>query len=215
MIRLQLAAPTRALVAGTVCLAILGGMLVGHAWPLWTGRDVLIATSVVTTRTSAPGEYLQLSTAADILMVGVPGRRSPEGEGGPVPDAKVQRTAVRVIQPWVKDEPKPNARLDRSLRGKTIYVQLEPGTGGEFGPVSVSLAPVDGAVNLRGIVTWATGPGELRVQYGIDAFYMQEGHAKLVEQASRAKRHVQMQVVIAKSGRARIRNLFIDGAPVQ
>ena len=44
---------------------------------------------------------------------------------------------------------------------------------------------------------------------------MQEGHAQTVEQASREKRKVQMQVAIAASGRARIRNVLVDGVAVQ
>jgi hypothetical protein len=131
--------------------------------------------------------------------------------GGRAPDAKGQVTAVRAVEPWLKADPRA-VRLDRRLRGRIVYVQLEPGAGGEYAPVSVSLAPVKDAVNLRGETTWATGAGELHVQYGIDAFYMQEGRAKLVEQASRANRHVQIQIAIARNGRARIRNLFVDGA---
>jgi hypothetical protein len=100
------------------------------------------------------------------------------------------------------------------MRGRVVYVQLEPTTGGDFTPVSVSLSPVNGAVNLRGVVDTMTANGLIRVQYGIDAFFMQEGHATAVERAFREKRRVQVQVAIAKSGRARIRNLLVDGVPV-
>jgi uncharacterized membrane-anchored protein len=55
----------------------------------------------------------------------------------------------------------------------------------------------------------------LKAEYGIDAFYMQEGHALAVERAFAEHRPVQLQVAITKSGRARIRNLLVGGAPAQ
>ena len=203
MTRLQLAGSTRALIAGAICLAILGGMLVGHAWPLWTGRDVLIPATVNGAPRWTPGQYVSLSMSADRLLIGTP-------------DTTTQspRTAVRAIEPWVKSDPPPPS-LYRRLHGKAVYVQLDATPSGEYAPVSVSLQRVEGATNLRGIVTGAPGPREIQVEYGLDAFYMQEGHAEAVEKAYREKRHVQMQVAIARSGRARIRNLFINGVPVQ
>lgn len=203
MTRLHLSASTRTVLAGAICLAIVGGMLVGHAWPLWTGRTVVLAATVNTTARRAPGEYVRLSTAADALRIGAPTNTRYEG------------TLVRAIDPWVKQEPGRRGDLDRRLRGKTVYVQLDPNADGEYAPVSVSLKPVAGAVNLRGIVTWPSGPSALHIQYGIDAFYMQEGQPELLEKALREKHKVQMEVAIAASGRARIRRLLVDGAPVR
>lgn len=203
MTRLHLSASTRTVLAGAICLAIVGGMLVGHAWPLWTGRTVVLAATVNTTERRAPGEYVRLSTAADALRIGAPTNTRYEG------------TLVRAIDPWVKQEPGRRGDLDRRLRGKTVYVQLDPNADGEYAPVSVSLKPVAGAVNLRGIVTWPSGPSALHIQYGIDAFYMQEGQPELLEKALREKHKVQMEVAIAASGRARIRRLLVDGAPVR
>ena len=54
---MRLADSTRAVLAGAICLAIVGGMIVGHAWPLWTGRDVLMAATVDGTNTWTSGEY--------------------------------------------------------------------------------------------------------------------------------------------------------------
>ena len=130
--------------------------------------------------------------------------------------ADAQGTHVRAIEPWVSVIPgaKPS-QLDRRLRGRYVYVQLAAQASGEYAPASVSLRPVSGATNLRGLVTRGLNSGELHLDYGIDAFYMQEGHSQVVEQASRDGRRVQVQVAIAKSGRARIRRLLVDGAPVQ
>ena len=205
MTRFQPAAPTRAICAGAICLSIVGGMLVGHAWPLWTGRDVIMTATVDGTRVWAPGEYVRLSTAAAVLTT-----------RQPAADDTIERTPVRAVDPWVTPNPaeRPNS-INRQLRGKTIYVQLAPGAAGEHVPVSVSLRPVKDALNLRGVVTWALTSGELRVQYGIDAFYLQEGKAAELERVFREKRRVQVQVAIASSGRARIRNLLVEGVPVQ
>ena len=205
MIRLHSSAPLRAVLAGTVCLAVLGGMLVTHAWPLWTGRDVLIAVSVPATNTSLSGEYVRLSTPADVLTV-----------GALVPDTDARGTTVRPIEPWLSANAtaKPS-QLDRRWRGRSVYVQLEEQADGEYVPVTISLRPVAGAMNLRGLVTRGLFSGELHIMYGIDAFYMQEGRAKAVEQASRDGRRIQMQVAISNSGRARIRRLLVDGVPVQ
>ena len=52
------------------------------------------------------------------------------------------------------------------------------------------------------------------VNYGLDAFFMQEGTARPIEDAIRAGRNVQMDVAIAASGRARIRNLVVEGQEV-
>jgi uncharacterized membrane-anchored protein len=74
-------------------------------------------------------------------------------------------------------------------------------------------------MNLRGRIRSATktasdAPTTLRMDYGLDAFFMQEGTARPVEDAMRSGRPVQMEVAIASSGRARIRNLIVDGTPL-
>lgn len=95
-----------------------------------------------------------------------------------------------------------------------MYVQLTASASGDYVPVSVSRAPVPGALNLRGRARYASGGGTLYVDYGLDAFYMQEGKGRRVEQAIRESRNVQIQVAIASSGQARIKTLLIDGVPV-
>ncbi|HEX6973852.1 MAG TPA: GDYXXLXY domain-containing protein [Vicinamibacterales bacterium] len=191
---------TRALLAGAIALAIIGGMLVGHAWPLWTGDDIVIDADVNGAPRWTRGEYVSLSTKADALLVA----------GTPAPNDHGQWTVVRAVEPWVTLDT--GAKV-RHMRGRTVYVQLDRDASGAFAPVSISLDPVDSALNLRGIVESAYN-GLFRIEYGIDAFYMQEGHAATVERAFREKRRVQMQVAITKSGRARIRNLLVDGVPV-
>lgn len=186
-----------ALAAGTLCLSILGGMIVGHAWPLWTGEVVLMEARPVDPRSLFRGEFVRLSTPANVLAI--------DDEGGIGTGAE----RVRIRGEWVD-----SGRLG-DLRGRNVYVQLERRDQGPLhAPVSASLEPVDGAVNLKGRVRFAGG-GRLGVDYGLDAFFMQEGTALPVEQAVTDGGRVQMEVAIASSGRARIRNLIVDGRPLE
>lgn len=202
-----LAPSTRALLAGAMCLAILGGMLVGHAWPLWTGRTVVLPVRPVDPRDLFRGEFVRLDTP--IAAVGI--ARS----GGTTTQADV----LPVVGSWPLE----------NTAGRVVYVQLAPrdsapvGGAPEYRAVSISVRSVPGAINLRGRVHWTeamdrsdrTTVDRVRIDYGLDAFYMQEGTARPVEDAMRAGRPVQMEVAIASSGRARIRNLIVDGKPLQ
>lgn len=185
--------PKRTALAGATCLLILGGMIVGHAWPLWTGRVVTMRVVPVDPRDLFRGEYVHLDTTATQLY------REESATAAP-PRRAVVRPMDRVFE---------NAR-----RGSIIYVQLAATPSGDYAPVSVSADRVGGAFNLRGRVTYASDARLLYVDYGLDAFYMQEGSAKRVEQAIGQQRNVQMQVAIAPSGRARIKTLLIDGVPI-
>jgi hypothetical protein len=138
------------------------------------------------------GEFVRLDTPATTLLV--------EGTPGEASDAPRVRPVGRWWGTW--------AEVERAS-GALVFVQLEPAPGSdEMRPVSISRGKVPGAVNLRGRIRGVTG-ATLRVDYGLDAFYMQEGTARPVEQAMREGRRVQMEVAIAASGRARIRALRV------
>lgn len=188
--------PKRALLAGATCLLILGGMIVGHAWPLWTGRVVTMKVVPVDPRDLFRGEYVRLNTAATEL------HRDP---------------ATPASAAWAVVRPLDDVYVD-SRRGAYVYVQLEPTAAGDYTPASVSRRPVPGAINLRGRDKFRASRSHvttvLYVDYGLDAFYVQEGRARRVEEAIRQGRDVRMQVAIASSGRARIKGLLIDGVPV-
>ena len=188
--------PKRALLAGATCLLILGGMIVGHAWPLWTGRVITMKAVPVDPRDLFRGEYVRLNTAATEL------HRDP---------------AAPSSIAWAVARPLDDVYV-ASRRGAFVYVQLEPAASGDYVPVSVSRQPVPGAINLRGRDRFRTSGARvttvLYVDYGLDAFYVQEGRARRVEEAIRQGRDVRIQVAIASSGRARIKNLLIDGAPL-
>ena len=192
------ASSIRALLAGAICLAILGGMLVGHAWPLWTGRTVILPVRPIDPRDLFRGEFVRLDTPLTSIVVARPGSASPPADV----------TALPPVGSWP----------DEDVLGRVVYVQLAPptGAGSEFRAVSISMEPQRDALNLRGRVTSAAHvhADHVRIAYGLDAFYMQEGTARAVEDQMRAGRPVQMEIAVASSGRARIRNLIVDGTPL-
>jgi len=194
----------RTLLAGAVCLSILSGVLVVHAWPLWTGQAALLPVTPVDPRDMFRGEYVRLNTPATRLAV-----RSESA-------APAGTMAVTPVGSWWAELPADEHSRHQSLRGRVVFVQLEPrGDAGESRPVSISSEPLAGRPNLRGRITWYEPDGErLNVDYGLDSFFMQEGTAKPVENALRQRRRVQMQIAIASSGHARIRRLVVDGVAV-
>jgi hypothetical protein len=163
-------------------------MLVGHAWPLWTGDIVVLSARPVDPRDLFRGEFVRLDTPATTVTIARPGAPRPE------------RAAIPTVGPWP----------DEKLLGRIVFVQLAARPDGgtpEYEAVSISREPIAGAVNLRGRVrSVPSDTNVIRIHYGLDAFFMQEG--------MRAGRRVQMEVAVARSGRARIRNLIIDGTPL-
>ena len=184
--------PRRAVVAGATCLLILAGMIVGHAWPLWTGRVVTMKVVPMDPRDLFRGEYVHLETAATRLYR--------------------QGAAIPPNPSWSSVQPLDRV-FEESRQGSILYVQLAPSASGDYVPVSVSLKPQPGSLNLRGRTKYLGGT-QLNVDYGLDAFYMQEGKGRRVEDAIRQRRNVQMKVAIASSGQPRIKTLLIDGVPV-
>jgi len=196
----KLSATARTLLAGAVCLSILSGVLVVHAWPLWTGQSVLLPVTPVDPRDLFRGEYVRLGTPATRVAVrpGVP--------------AQSGVLIVDTADSWWDD------LIARTvpMAGRTIYVQLETrGESGESQPVSISGTPLSGRMNLRGrIANYQANTSSLTIDYGLDSYFMQEGSARRVEDAMRERKRVQMEVAVSAAGQARIRRLLIDGRPV-
>jgi uncharacterized membrane-anchored protein len=189
----KLALPARVIVAGAICLTILGGMIVGHAWPLWTGRTVTMKVTPVDPRDPFRGEFVRLGTAANRLRVAAAG----------LPPTGDTRIVVRPLGDGLEDP----------TRGSVVYVQLQPAATGDYLPATISTTPVADALNLRGRIRYVN-QRDLEVDYGLDAYYVQEGTGPVLEQALRDGRNVQIEVAIAASGRSRIRWLLVDGVRV-
>jgi uncharacterized membrane-anchored protein len=197
----KLSQSLRTLLAGAVCLSILCGVLVVHAWPLWTGESVLLPVTPVDPRDLFRGEYVRLDTPATRLAVRSDGQ-APAGA-----------LAVTPVGSWWSELPSDQVDRYGSLVGRVVYVQLEPrGEAGESQPVSISIEPVPDRINFRGRVRWYQDAGQrLDLDYGLDSYFMQEGTAKPVEDALRTRRRVQMEVAVTSSGHTRIRRLLVDG----
>ena len=91
----KLSQSVRTLLAGAVCLSILCGMLVVHAWPLWTGQSVLLPVTPIDPRDFFRGEYVRLDTPATRLTVRSEGQ-APAGALAVTPvGSMVGRASVR------------------------------------------------------------------------------------------------------------------------
>jgi uncharacterized membrane-anchored protein len=197
---LKLSQPIRTLIAGAICLMILSGMLVVHAWPLWTGQPALLPVTPIDPRDIFRGEYVALDTPATRLAL----RFDAEPPSGSL--------AVKPVGPFWASLPQDGYGRSAALFDRVVYVQLERGASGEHHPVSISIEPLPGQLNLRGRIQWFDSRSDrMSVDYGLDSYFMQEGSAKAVEDAVRTRGRVQMEIAIARSGHARIRRLIVDG----
>jgi hypothetical protein len=194
--------PLRTVAAGALCLAILAGMMVLHAWPLWTGKAMLLPVVPTDPRDPFHREYVLLDTPATRLRI-----------AGGAPAAGSVRDAVVVapVGTWWSDLGGDRPARSRALRTKVVYVQFEA-RGADHHAVSISDRPIAGVLNLRGRVSWFdVESGDLTIDYGLSRYYLQEGTAGPVEDALRRQRRVQMEIAVTPSGRARIRQLLVDG----
>lgn len=167
----------RALMVGAFCLVVLGGMLVRHAWPLWTGETIYLKVRPVDPRDLFRGDYVILGYDVSTMA------------------AEPER---------------------RTVPGETQYVQLEPvpstvpGVSQEYVGVSLASEPVEGVVNLAGIVQSANSE-TVRLDFGIDALFVQEGTGRPIEDAIRRDVPVYAEIAVTPRGSARVRALIIEG----
>lgn len=100
-------------------------------------------------------------------------------------------------------------RQEPPSAGQTVYVLLEK-RGEYFGAVRADLEPLtpaQGQVMLRGILQPGWLPGG-RVEYGIERYYVPEGQGNPVGKLT-------VEVAVAKSGQAAIKQVFLGGRPFQ
>ncbi|HEV2560200.1 MAG TPA: GDYXXLXY domain-containing protein [Microvirga sp.] len=110
------------------------------------------------------------------------------------------------------------ARVDAVSEGETVYVTLEQ-EGSTWKASGVHGAKPSAGLFLRGQVTdrhdertaCETPCGTLRVAYGIERFFVPEGEGRAVE-AMRNDRRVEVDVAVARDGRAVLKRLLTDGA---
>ena len=98
------------------------------------------------------------------------------------------------------------------LPGTTVYVALAPsGTNGFYQLARAStewFTPASNEVVLRGQVaqSWWTSAGPIRVEYGLEKYFVAEGTGHPTGKLT-------VQAAVTKSGRANIREVFVDGKP--
>lgn len=119
---------------------------------------------------------------------------------------------------------------ERDLRvGETIYVRLAPGTDGFARAVGASKAKpapatgetiIEGRVDRSGTclmgadgaIDCARGRNGVRVDYGIESFFVPQGEGLAIEQTERGR--IEVVAAVAPSGQAAIKRLLIDGKPL-
>jgi len=170
------------LVAGLQTL-ILGYIIQSRASILASGTEVLLKTAPVDPRDFLRGDYVVLNY--DISSVPVS-----TVTGGIPAEAGEQ----------------------------TLWVRLRRQPDGFWGIVESSFAELPAAsdtVVLRSLPFYSYGPGSgetIRVEYGIERYYVPEGEGKPLEEA-RNEGVVSIAASVSSSGAAQIRSLVVDGKP--
>lgn len=96
--------------------------------------------------------------------------------------------------------------------GTTVYVAVAPlGTNGFWNVTRASLkkfSPDDNEVVLRAKAQWNWLPGGdvIRLEYGLEKYFVAEG-------TGNPRGKLTVQAVVADSGKASIKQVFIDGKP--
>lgn len=90
-------------------------------------------------------------------------------------------------------------------QGRTVYVSLAPEPDGKhWRAVKTSIHPPTSGKYIRGKIT---GPG--RLEYGIEAYYLQEGRGYEYEQAVRDRR-LTAEIAVTSDGQAVLRGLRVE-----
>ncbi|MFS8146830.1 hypothetical protein ATY78_15450 [Rhizobium sp. R635] len=171
------------IVAGLQTL-ILGTIIQSRASILRDGAEVLLKTAPVDPRDFLRGDYVILNY--DISSVPV------QTIAGGIPAEPGELTL------WV--------RLKRQPDGFWTIVESS----------FQALPPQPETVVLRSLPFYSSGPSaidSIRVEYGIERYYVPEGEGKPIEEA-RNDGNVAISVRVSPSGGAQIRSLLVDGKPV-
>lgn len=97
--------------------------------------------------------------------------------------------------------------------GDSVYVELAGRDGGAAEPVAISQDRAKlGAMAIAGTVRSATAE-EIRIDYGIDAFFLPEGEGLEIERMD--KDRILLEVSVTEDGRSLPVNLLVDGKVVR
>jgi uncharacterized membrane-anchored protein len=107
-------------------------------------------------------------------------------------------------------------------RNPVVFVKLAPDANGLYQAVSVHAEPVTVTapeVLIRGRVSYSCGStsrtfcDKLTNRYGLESYFVPEGEGKTLEQA-RNQQKLRVVAAVLPSGRAAIKRLLLDGAPI-
>ncbi|MFA6560457.1 MAG: GDYXXLXY domain-containing protein [Verrucomicrobiia bacterium] len=166
-------------------LAVLASMIVLHALPLMVGETIRLKVTPVDPRDMMRGDYVILSyDISNVPAAGIEG----------IPDAN-----NRLWGYWNRDA---------WLEERTVYVTLELDANGKFwhGVKASVLKPASGKF-IRG--KYDPQRGIPHIEFGIEAYYVQEGAGKKLEQARNARSLV-AEVALMSSGKAALSDLIVE-----
>ncbi|MBI3861534.1 MAG: GDYXXLXY domain-containing protein [Planctomycetia bacterium] len=172
------------LFAGVALQAIvLVAMVVLHALPYLVGERIVLKVVPVDPRDLFRGDYVVLSYDAN--------RPPPEGIDG-IPQAGFW---------W-------HRRWDSEayLEDRTVYVSIEPDADGSHWHATKysTERPASGKF-LRGL--YSRSNFQAPIKFGIEAFYVEEGHGKSLEEL-RSKRQLAAEIAVAPWGQAKLVRLI-------
>ena len=206
---------TRAILAGTFSLAVLAGMLVMHAWPLWTGRTIYLRVESADARDALESGLVTLRYAFDVVCVAPAGCAESEGRFGNRPP----RPALDLPAhgEWTDELAAVSGRERRRWNDRLLFLQLDDTATGLEQPPTVAIPraladrPEPGAVFLRGRLRQAFSYPRVTLDLGLDAIYLTRGAAPEVEAAVQAGTPIFAEVAVAANGQARVRALLVNG----
>jgi len=168
------------LFAGIVLQAVvLVAMIVFHALPYLVGERVLLRVVPVDPRDMFRGDY---------VVLGYDISRVPPGGIDGIPQAGNW---------WSR-----RANRDQWLADRIVYATLEPDADGRHWKAgAVSVNKPDSGKFIRG--TYALQYGQNPIQFGIEAYYVEEGHGLELERLRNA-RQLSAEIALAPWGQAKL-----------
>lgn len=206
---------TRAILAGTCCLAVLTGMLVLHAWPLWSGRTLYLRVDSADARDALQSGLVTLRYAFDAVCVAPSDCAEPD-------DAR-SRPALGLPArgAWVAALAASSPSERRRWNDRPLYLQVGLTPTGLDNPASVAspLAltdrPEPEEIPLRGRLRQARLYPRLTLDLGLDVIYLRRDATPVLEAAVKAGSPIYAEVAVAANGQARVRALVVDGRRVE
>ncbi|MDK1376602.1 MULTISPECIES: GDYXXLXY domain-containing protein [unclassified Sinorhizobium] len=175
-----------ALVVAVLQTAVIGYMIESRASILRNGKDVLLRSAPIDPRDLLRGDYVTLSY--DISRI------SPDVISGALPEGATKAE---------------------------LFVRLKQQPDGFWGPVEASFSPLaqtTDSIVIRSLPfsyypSSGAPPSTFYPNYGIERYYVPEGEGRVLENA-RSAHALSVNVRVDPDGRAQIRQVSVDGAPI-